>query len=143
MKWSQVFLLGMFSFSLASCSTGPKRHASLIKTSSDKMWLSITKREWGGVLGPHGYVGHQWYGYCIELDGVGPIFTNPPFHDNPPDFRCVDTVTLDRDHDRVIVNMRRVISKPGAPEHTRPHPGNGTYTIESIRSAKTNEYWFN
>jgi hypothetical protein len=72
------------------------------------------------------------------------VFIDPKFQDNPGHFSCVGTITLDREHKRVSVNMRRIVSGPGKPVRTKAHPANGTYPIESVTPAKPDlHYWSN
>ena len=131
---------------LTSCvGQGPGlRHdaAELIEIAPDKTLANITKREWAGFWGPEGYVGYKVYGYTAALSGDGPVFVDPHFVDNPPSFHCVGTITLDRDHKRITVNLRRVVSKEGEPETTKPHPANGEYLIESVRKPGKDDAWF-
>jgi hypothetical protein len=114
----------------------------LIRKGQGKMLLSITRREWEGVAGPHGFVGYSTVGYWTALDGAGPTFENPHFQDNPSDFRCVGSVTLDMVNRRVRIEMKRIVSKPGEVERLRPHPVNGIYSIDAVRDAKLEEQWF-
>jgi hypothetical protein len=117
--------------------------ADIIEHGPDQIEIRFCKRSWGGVVGPHGYVGFITTGYGAALEGKGPIFVNPKFQDNPPDSRCIGIITLDRIHNRVIVDMQRIMSKPGEPEQTKPHPANGTYVVKSVRKAMPDEQkWF-
>ncbi len=117
-------------------------HVVLIRKAPGKQLLSIAKRERVGIWGPDGYVGYRTAGYWVALDGNGPTFVNPHFQDDSSDFRCNGSITLDIEHRKVKVEMRRIVSKPGASERTKPHPANGTYTIEDIRDARPEESWF-
>ena len=95
--------------------------------------LAVARREWVGIWGPEGWVGYRNEGYWITLNGKGPVFTNPDFYDDPPEYHCIGEVTLDLEHKRVTLAMRRVVSKPGQAVRTRRHPANGTYEIESVK----------
>ena len=121
--------------------SGPESRdgAILIEQGPSQTELRFWKHSWGGIVGVHGYVGYVTYSCAAALDGSGPIFRNPKFLDNPPDFRCVGTITLDRRRNEVIVEMRRLISKPGEPEQGKAHPANGKYRIESVRKATVPE----
>lgn len=132
---------------LTGCVGASNRHvcdgAQLIEHGAAGTELRFCHRYWGGILGPHGYVGYQTTGFGAALEGVGPTFTNPRFQDNPPDFQCVGSITLDLEHNRVVVAMWRVIPVPGKPDRKKAHPANGTYRIESVRKAMPDEQqWF-
>ena len=105
--------------------------------------VTIINRQWDGLWGPSGYVGFRDNSYSVVLEGSGPTYINPPFIDNPP-CRCVGTVAVDREHNRVTVDMRRIASKPEEPEHMQLHPANGTYSIRSVirLTPKEQEIWF-
>src|SRR5580765_146122 len=113
----QLLICSSLILSLMTGCTGPvhpKNHdgAILIEQDPSAIELRFWKRSWGGIVGPHGYVGYTTVSYIAALQGTGPTFANPPFLDNPPDFRCIGTITLDREHGRVAVNMRRIVTKP-------------------------------
>jgi len=132
---------------LTGCIGSRDRHvcdnAELIEQGPGETELRFCHRDWGGVMGPHGYVGYQTTSYGAALEGSGPTFTNPIFQDNPPDFKCTGSITLDREHNRVVVAMWRIISAPGEPDRRQAHPANGTYSIISTRSARRDEQqWF-
>ena len=136
------FILTVFALTGCASFRNSHDHCVLIEKSPGKLLLAITKPQWGGVFGPHGYVGYETIGYWAALEGSGPVFVNPHFQDNPSRFHCIGTITLDREHNRVTVNMRRMVSDIGKAERTKPHPANGTYTIESVRKARHDENWF-
>jgi hypothetical protein len=124
---------------LTGCVGSQDRHecdnATLVEQETNEIELKI--------FGSDGYIGFQTVGYGAALIGIGPVFTNPLFQDNPAHFRCIGTITLDREHKRVVVNMRRIISDPGQPERTVSHPANGTYDIDIVRPAASDEQqWF-
>lgn len=108
-------------------------HADIVDYGSRGIDVEITKRMWDGFWGAEGYIGYKNEHYKAGLQGDGPVFINPPFQDNPPDIYCIGTITVDRQHGKVTVNMRRIVSKPGERQRTQPHPANGTYPIESTR----------
>jgi hypothetical protein len=114
-------------------------HADLIVYGPGHVDIEITKRSWAGFWGPEGYVGYQDEHYAAGLRGSGPAFVNPTFIDNPPSFRCVGTIILDREHNKIVVDMRRIVSKSGEPEKAKPHPANGTYLIKTMREARPGE----
>jgi hypothetical protein len=132
---------------LTGCMGSSTRHVcdgvQLIEHGAAGIELRFCHRYWGGIVGPHGYEGYQTTGYGAALVGVGPRFMNPRFQDNPPDFQCVGSITLDRENNRVVVAMWRVIIVQGKPGRKRAHPANGTYGIESVRKAMPDEeQWF-
>lgn len=135
-----VFFCALFAL-LAGCvnsfdnNTG--QGATLVIHGSGEIELAFCKRSWQGMVTPHGFGGYEYIVYKAALIGEGPIFSDPPFQDNPPDFHCFGTITLDREHREVTVNMRRGLSKKG--EKTRPHPANGTYRVTSERDANAME----
>jgi len=143
---NMILLFVLIAIGLVACvgpkSSGQREHAVVIRKGPGKLLLSITKQEWRGVYGEHGYEGYRTVGYWAALEGPGPTFANPHFQDNPSGFRCTGTITLDLERMSVTVDMRRIVSGLGEPERTKPHPANGTYSIEEIRDAKLEEAWF-
>ena len=117
---------------LSGCATKHPDNVRLLETQPGRMLLDINKSRWEGFVGPDGNPGYMYRVYCATLEGDGPTFINPPFEDSPSDFKCVGTITLDRAHKLVTVDMRRITSAPGQPQQTRPHPANGTYKIDFI-----------
>jgi hypothetical protein len=117
---------------LSGCATKHPDDIRLIERGAGVSTLNINRARWEGFLGPDGNPGYVYWTYYATLDGDGPIYVNPPFQDMPSDFKCIGTITLDREHKLVTVNMRRIISAPGQPVRTRSHPANGTYKINFI-----------
>jgi hypothetical protein len=113
-------------------------YADLIVYGPEKVVVRFKHRYWAGFWGPEGYIGYRYSEYRAWLRGTGPSFRNPEFHDDPPG-QCIGTITLDREHNRALMDMRRVTSQPEKPERTKRHPANGTYIIRSIRQAKGDE----
>jgi hypothetical protein len=142
----QIALVSAMAMLLFGCASSrnsdPQDHCTLIESGPEKLLLAVNPREWGGFWGIHGYIGYEHIGYWAALAGPGPEFINPHFQDNPASFRCIGTITLDREHNKVTLNMRRIVSEAGSPQRTKPHPANGTYSIELIRKAKPDESWF-
>ena|SRR5882757_570438 len=136
---STLVILSLLTGCAGSREPNNRDHAELVEHPSGKIEVVITKWQWEGFWGSEGYIGSRPNHYSAILSGNGPVFNNPSFIDNPPTIRCVGTITLDREHKKVIVNMRRITSKPGESERTKPHPANGTYPIESTRNAKAGE----
>ena len=117
----------------------PNDYADLIVYEPEKVDVLITHREWAGLFGHHGYPGYEQRHYRVGLRGPGPKFVNPKFQDNPPTIECVGSVNLNREHNRVTLDMRRVVSQPGESMRTKAHPANGTYVILSTRKAGSDE----
>jgi len=117
----------------------PHDYADLIVYGPEKMDVLITHQQWGGIWGPEGYIGYEQGHYRAALRGPGPTFIDPKFQDNPPSTACVGSITLDREHKRLAIDMRRIVSRPGEPQRTKAHPASGTYVIESTRHAKIGE----
>ena len=136
-------ILPMLTGCIGSSANNVCDGVQLIEHGAIGIELRFCHRYWGGIMGPHGYVGYQTSSYVAALEGVGPTFINPRFQDNPPDFRCVGSITLDRKNNRVVVAMWRVITAPGKPDQKKAHPANGTYNIESVRKGMPDEdQWF-
>jgi hypothetical protein len=134
--------LAVLAALLVGCaSTEHQDHVTLIEVGPDKQLLLVTKRYWAGLWGPEGYIGHENATYWIALSGPGPTFVNPHFEGSRFGAGCIGTVVLDREHHRVSLDMRRVISKDGTVNRTKPHPINGAYAIDSVRKAHRGEEW--
>jgi hypothetical protein len=136
------FVASLCAGCTATPRTSPTDHAVLIEISPGKSLLEISKRRWAGIWGREGFQGYRNFTYWAALDGDGPVFNNPHFLEFSPEIQSVGTITLDREHNRVTVNMRRVQPKPGKPDGTEPSPANGTFIIHSIRKANRGESWF-
>jgi hypothetical protein len=132
MRILQLLFLSLFIAIFAGCATKPPDHVELLESGPGEFSLAICKQQWGGLFGPEGFVGYQTWTYWAILKGEGPIFVNPKFTDMPSDYQCIGTITLDKAHNVVIVKMSRIVSSPGSPLQTKPHPANGTYKIDVI-----------
>ena len=132
----------LLAFSGCKTSKDEQTHVTLIQLSADKSLLAIAKPERVGIIGPDGYVGWRTAGYWAALQGPGPVYDNPHFQDDSSDLPCIGRITLDRGHNEVTIDMKRVVSKSGGMEQTKPHPANGTYVIEQTRTARPGEAWF-
>jgi hypothetical protein len=117
-------------------------HVTLIRKAPGKQLLAITRDEWGGLWGAHGYIGYERVGYWAALEGTGPVYVNPHFQDSPSDFKCVGTITINQQTNSVTIEMERIVSGSRQPQETIPHPINGRYVIDSIRDARPEEGWF-
>lgn len=147
MKYALLSFLGLTClFAISGCASKAKSdssdHAVLIEIEPGKVLLSVNKKIWKGLWGPEGYIGYQRISYWAALNGSGPVFVNPHFQDNPSGFHCVGTIVVDRDHNLVTLDMRRVVSKSSQPDRTAPHPANGHYQIDTIRKPQQGENWF-
>jgi hypothetical protein len=132
---------------LAGCASWPKPddtdfHVKLVRKGPEKMLLEVWRREQIVVPGPDGYTGHHKVTYWAALAGGGPTFVNPHFADVPQEYHCIGTINVDLDHKLVSIDMRRIVSKPGEPQETQPHPANGVHRIEKITHGKPGDWWF-
>jgi len=145
MKTIMKLLLLLFSYcilvSISGCATRPADHVELLDKEPGKVILGIAKQQWGGLIGPEGYVGYQTWTYWAALAGDGPEFVDPHIEGGNGE-PCIGTILLDREHNKVTINMKRIVSAPGYPLRTIPHPANGTYKIDEIRKAHFYEKWF-
>jgi len=58
MKASSILIAVIAAiFSARSTPRSKSDHVTLIDVDSGKLLLAIAKSQWGGILGPHGYVG--------------------------------------------------------------------------------------
>ena len=111
-----------------------------------------------GLYGPDGFGGYrQNIYYWATLQGNGPEYTNLLFHENGSDpmaqilldaqqetngvvhdnapilrQKYFGTITVDQKKKQVIIDLRRIISKPDKPQQTEPCPANGAYHIKRI-----------
>lgn len=121
----KAFLLLAPVLILAGCASSKDlnhNYAELIEFSDQKIDIHIVHREWGGLFDAHGYIGYQDNGYTAGLRGKGPTFVDPIFQDNPPRTRCVGSITLDLEHKKVTISMRRVIPHEGKSDRTKHIP---------------------
>jgi hypothetical protein len=136
---NKPLILAIAALTLLTGCVGPspqeRNHVDLVEYESGKVDVLITRRLWDGFWGSDGYIGYRPNHFRAGLRGNGPTYTNPIFQDTEPSINCIGSITLDREHNKVIVDMRRIVSKLGQPEQTRRHPANGTYSIESTREA--------
>ena len=113
--------------------------AEILKQEPGEMELRYCRMALRHPFGPHGIESfREPIVYGVALIGNGPVYIDPPFVGDFP-FRCVGSVILDCEHNRVTMNMRRIVSKPGTPERTKPQPANGIYPIVSVRQATVPE----
>jgi len=133
-----VFCCTVVLFS--GCAAKPPNQTVLLEVDPGKHLLGIAIERWEG-WGPEGYAGYHSSSYWAALEGDGPIFVNPRLVGGAGD-RCIGTITLDKEHNDVTINMMRIVSAPGGPLRTTPHPANGTHKIDLVRKATSYEKWF-
>lgn len=70
--------------------------------------------------------------YWTNLVGVEPVYRDPEFNesDRLQQSRYRGTITVDKKHKKVTIDLQRIVSKPGEPEKLEPSPANGTYPIK-------------
>lgn len=111
----------------------PKRYVELRTDLSGRMQVLVRADVWRGIFTIHGFGGyaHNIY-YWATLTGDGSYYTDPVLHQNSPIPREVHrgTITVDRIGKRVVIDLKRVVSKPGEPEKLESSPANGTYPIK-------------
>lgn len=146
MQVMKTILILMVAMGLAGCRArqmpDQDYHVVMLRHGPGKVVLEITRHTPQMVGGEEGYKIQKRVTYKAALAGNGPTFENPHFADNPPEYHCVGTISLDLEHDMVRIEMRRIVSKPGEPEETEPHPANGMYQIEKIKKAGATDWWF-
>jgi hypothetical protein len=104
------------------------------KPASDKICLQINSPYWEPLLGPDGFGGKREMPlYFSYLEGIGPEYRDPEFGTaSSPSLksRHLGTIMVDKQNKRVIIDLQRVVSKPGEPQRTEPSPANGTYPLK-------------
>jgi hypothetical protein len=132
----------IMSFSGCIAVTKPPDQVELLEVDAGRHLLGIAIERSGALLPRSGGImGYDASSYWAELEGSGPIFVNPPFVGGSGE-PCIGTITLDREHSEVTIKLRRIVSAPGEPLKTKPHPANGTYKINTVRKANFYEKWF-
>lgn len=94
--------------------------------------LKINVTEWVPLLGPDGLGGRRTgYRYWTILEGNGPVFRDPDLHqsDRLHSFNHRGTITIDEKGRKVIIDLQKIVSKPGEPERLEPSPANGSYPL--------------
>jgi hypothetical protein len=91
-----------------------------------KLWEPLITAD-GGVGGPR-----EGYEYWANLVGEGPEYRDPDLAENGHfEFsHNQGTITMDKKNNKVIIDLQRIISKPGEPLKTEPSSANGTYRIK-------------
>ena len=118
-------------------SSSERDEAVLIDFGAGRLLLKINKREWAGLWGPEGYVGYRYRTYYAGLEGDGPFYTDPPYEELSDYKHFVGTITIDRERNRVIVKIKRVMLGRETTD-----PGSGTYAIKTVRKPGPHETWF-
>lgn len=112
-----------------------ERYAELRSDSSGRVQVLIRADVWRGIFTIHGFGGyaHNIY-YWATLKGEGPDYRDPVFHQNAPIPREIHrgTITVDGKKKQVVIDLKRVVSKPGEPEKLEPSSANGTYPIKKV-----------
>jgi hypothetical protein len=140
MRTILILIAGIF---LAGCAV-PKDndfHVELVRQGPKKSMLEISRREPVDVADTNGYTAFHKVTYWAALAGEGPTFVNPHFSDVPEEYHCIGSISLDLAHEVVNIDMQRIVSKPGEPEETKPHPANGFHRLEKITNEK-HGWWF-
>jgi hypothetical protein len=143
MKTSQIAAFVCVVVLFSGCATKPPDHVELVAGNPGHLLLGISIQKRAGLFGfgPEGFVPYQTWSYWATLKGAGPVFTNPPVEGGGGEL-CLGTITLDREHNLVTINLRRVTSVvSGGPSKTKPHPANGTHKIDEVREAKVYEHF--
>ncbi|MEJ1974202.1 MAG: hypothetical protein WDM96_17615 [Lacunisphaera sp.] len=97
------------------------------------VYLEIAAKLWDPIIGPDGFGGPRTgYNYWTNLAGVGPVYRDPDLAENGrlEWSHHRGTIMIDKKNKKVIVDLQRIVSKPGEPEKLEPSPANGTYPIK-------------
>lgn len=144
--FSRISFLVIVLLALSGCATPKPKdvsfHVTLLRKGPGKILLELARREPITVPGPDGYTGWHKVSYWAALAGDGPTYFNPHFADVPQEYHCTGQIVLDLDHRLISVDMHRIVSKPGEPERTEPHPANGVHPIEKIKNGHPGDWWF-
>jgi hypothetical protein len=111
---------------------GPKKLFPISKAVGT-VHLEIKTSIWVPLVGPDGFGGaREGYEYWANLAGEGPIYHDPDLAENGRfEFsHNQGTITIDKKDKKVIIDLHRIISKPGEPLKTEPSPANGIYRIK-------------
>jgi hypothetical protein len=129
------FIAVLITISLIGCAEPGNSNAhngAVIYVGRNSSEVVITMRRFKGIVGPDGFVGFRDLHYSAKLDGTGPVYAHPDFVDDLH-YPCIGSIYVDWEHDRVTVNMRRVVKETaGEVQQTKEHPANGTYSIKSV-----------
>lgn len=136
MKTVIAVCFGMGCGILGGCQTAPtesEKYAELRDRGSDSLQVLIVADQQEGVFTVHGLGRGNLTGlyYWVTLSGPGPTYADPKLYINSnTQFRHVGTITVDRGKRQVVIDLKRVVSKPGEPEKLELSPANGTYPIK-------------
>jgi hypothetical protein len=111
---------------------GPGKHSPVSK-SPGTICLQICSTNWEPLFGPDGLGGpREGYDVWTNLQGEGRIYRDPELHESnlARPFPARGTIRMDEAHKKVIVDLQRIISKPGEPEKLEASSANGTYPIK-------------
>ena len=100
---------------------------------SDRFQVLIVTDQQEGVFTVHGLGRGNLTGlyYWVTLSGPGPTYVEPKLYINSnTQFKHLGTITVDREKKQVLIDLKRVVSKPGELEKLEPSQANGTYLIK-------------
>lgn len=95
--------------------------------------VMIKAKYWEPLFTPDGLGGsRENLQYWVNLEGDGPVYRDVPVREGNGHLPLphLGTITIDKKNKRVIIDLQRIISKPGEPLKTEPSPANGTYRIK-------------
>ena len=109
---------------------GPEK-LNPVSKNSGTVCLKIMAKSWIPLIGPDGLGGpREGYLYWTSLVGDGPIYPDPAFNDGLNESRYVGSIAIDKQNKKVVIDLQRIISKPGETQKTEPSPANGSYAIK-------------
>lgn len=69
--------------------------------------------------------------YWVNVTGDGPVYRDVALNDRAgPPSPHLGTITIDKKANKVIIDLQRIVSKPGEPLEIEQSPANGTYRIK-------------
>jgi hypothetical protein len=112
---------------------GPGKYSPVSQVSGT-VCLKIMVKYWRPLITADGGPGGPTEGwlYWMNLTGDGPVYNDQAIHEDNgyPPLCHLGTITIDKKNKKVIIDLQRIISKPGEPVKTEPSPANGTYPIK-------------
>ena len=134
-----ISLIAVFAFCSAfgyrsRATKGSDLFAELRIAPDGKMQIMIREDIWRGFFTINGYGGyaHNIY-YWSTLVGSGPIYNNPRLIQNgDAQFTHRGTITVEVVNKTAVIELERIVSKPGETERLELSPANGTYRIKKI-----------
>ena len=104
-----------------------------VSEAPSRVCLEIKSKYWLPLLGPDGPGGsRESIEFWTNLEGEGPVYRDTDLIDNNPTEETHNrgTITIDKKKKKVIIDLQRIISKPGEPEKTEPNRANGAYHLK-------------